>query len=87
MCQIHFVDFIHWFYQHYLHHVIKNEYATETTTTPQALIQERLRSVFGSTVCFCFDTSWHFKHLLCIAELNYFFGQTVDKPSYCITVR
>lgn len=33
MCQIHVVDVSHWFYQHYLHYVIKNEYATENIYT------------------------------------------------------
>lgn len=58
MCQIHFVDFIHWFY---LHCVIKNEYATETIYHKLQFKNEHLHSclctVFESAQCFCFDTS------------------------------
>lgn len=62
-----------------------------TILTPQALIQliaknvyvVCLCTVFGRTVCFCFDTSLaSSNHLLCIAELNYFFGQTAEPLYY-----
>lgn len=81
------------FCKHYLNYVINNEYATDniyTTSSDSTMIAKKknvyvvcLCTVFGRTVCFCFDTSLaSSNHLLCIAELNYFFGQTAEPLYY-----